>query len=130
MSSPQCVREQRGRELAARLRIVQNSLGKWIVPSDSGQGKYTVDADAPSCSCVDYELNRHPCKHLHAVWFTIQGVPGQDDKQPARPWRSRSGYLPAGVEQLQRRADGGESGVPTSAVRDVPWHQRAGTAPT
>jgi transposase len=58
MSSSECVREQRGRELATRLRIVQNSLGKWIVPSDSGQGKYTVDPESPSCSCVTFSARR------------------------------------------------------------------------
>jgi transposase len=85
MSSPQEVRERRGRELAGRLRIVQSPSGKWIVPSDSGQGKYVVDADAPSCSCVDFELNRQPCKHVWAVRFTIQGVPAEADEAPAEP---------------------------------------------
>jgi transposase len=85
MSSPQDAREQRGRELAGRLRIVQNPSGKWVVPSDSGQGKYVVDADAPACTCPDFELNRRPCKHVWAVRFTIQAVPEQEGETPAAP---------------------------------------------
>jgi hypothetical protein len=46
MSSSQSTREQRGRELAGRLRIVQSPSGTWTVPSDSGQGKYVVDVEA------------------------------------------------------------------------------------
>lgn len=68
-----CTRESRGRELADRLRIVQNPSGSWIVPSDSGQGKYVVhpDADKPSCSCQDFETTAKPCKHIYAVRFVM-----------------------------------------------------------
>lgn len=67
-------REQRGRELADRLRIVQNADGEWSVPSDSGQGKYAVHADKeqPSCTCKDFGLTGERCKHLYAVWFVIE----------------------------------------------------------
>ncbi len=85
MSPARSAREQRGLELAGRLKIVKNPSGTWTVPSDSGQGRYVVDADAPSCSCADFELNRHPCKHIWAVRFVIQGVPGQDDGGLAAP---------------------------------------------
>jgi transposase len=85
MSSLQDLREQRGRELAARLRIVQNPSGKWTVPSDSGNGKYVVDPDAPSCTCPDWELNRHPCKHVWAVRYVINGEAGDAGEAPAPP---------------------------------------------
>ena len=67
-------REERGRELADRLRIIQNASGTWSVPSDSGQGRYIVRADRenPSCSCKDFETTGKPCKHLYAVWFVIE----------------------------------------------------------
>lgn len=68
---PSNLREQRGRELAERLRIVQNPSGLWSVPSDSQQGKYVVNESKPSCSCKDFELTGEPCKHVYAVRFVI-----------------------------------------------------------
>ena len=37
-------REQKGKEIAARLKIVRQE-NKWIVPSQTGNGKYEVDLD-------------------------------------------------------------------------------------
>jgi len=62
------VREQRGREIAERAKIVK--IGDaWIVPSQSGPGSYrvTLDGDQIACSCPDYELRRSPCKHAYAA---------------------------------------------------------------
>ena len=78
-------RERRGRDMAERLRIVQNPSGLWEVPSETTSKKYVVsaDAEAPCCSCPDWELNRQPCKHLYAVWATIQRQQGA--APPAEP---------------------------------------------
>jgi len=67
-------REERGRDMAGRLCIVQNPSGTWTVPSETSNQKYVIGADekAPSCTCPDFELNQRPCKHLHAVWETIR----------------------------------------------------------
>src|SRR4051794_17740795 len=65
-------RQQRGLEIAAVFKITQK--GKvWIVPSQSGNGKYTVcpDKDQPHCSCPDHE-NGFTCKHIYAVQYVIQ----------------------------------------------------------
>jgi transposase len=65
-------RQQRGLEIAAVFKIVQK--GKvWIVPSQSGAGKYTVcpDKEQPHCSCPDHEAG-FKCKHIFAVEFVIQ----------------------------------------------------------
>jgi transposase len=67
-------REQRGLEIAARFKVVRRDTG-WSVPSQSGEGRYTVsgvDADAPSCTCPDFETRRAPCKHIYAVRIVIQ----------------------------------------------------------
>ncbi len=69
------VREQRGKELADRLRIVRED-GRphlWLVPSETGKGRYTVDlaGENPRCTCPDYELRRDKCKHIFAVEFTV-----------------------------------------------------------
>jgi transposase len=67
--SAETSRQQRGREMAGRLRIVKNPSGTWEVPSDTSSKKYIVNADEenPSCSCPDFELNLQPCKHIYAV---------------------------------------------------------------
>jgi hypothetical protein len=52
-------REQIGKEIAARLKIVRKE-NKWIVPSQTGKGKYTVDIDGevPHCTCPDYDQSQ------------------------------------------------------------------------
>jgi transposase/predicted nucleic acid-binding Zn finger protein len=75
-------RTQRGLVIAATAKLIQK--GKvWLVPSQSGKGKYTVcpDTETPFCSCPDFEDGcggTGRCKHLHAVTFTIQREHGED----------------------------------------------------
>lgn len=66
-------REERGRVIAERCRIERNGH-VWTVPSQSGNGKYTVRTDClyPSCTCPDYETHANKCKHLFAVEYTIR----------------------------------------------------------
>lgn len=66
-------REQRGLAIAAVCKIIKKG-NVWVVPSQSGKGKYTVDADeqTPYCSCPDYETRGCVCKHIHAVRFVMQ----------------------------------------------------------
>jgi transposase/predicted nucleic acid-binding Zn finger protein len=67
-------REQRGVLLAATVQIKQDG-GKWVVPSQSGNGrKYVVipDEHSPFCSCPDHEINGHTCKHILAVRLVLQ----------------------------------------------------------
>ena len=66
-------RQERGLVIAATQKLVQKGKA-WLVPSQSGRGKYTVvpDDETPYCSCPDYEATGKPCKHIHAVTFTIQ----------------------------------------------------------
>src|SRR6266581_3027267 len=62
-------REQRGLALAALYRIEQQD-GKWLVPSQTGNGtRYTVDADPehPDCNCPDHRDRGVKCKHMFAV---------------------------------------------------------------
>jgi SWIM zinc finger len=60
-------------EIAALARIVRKGAA-WIVPSQSGKGRYTVvpDADAPHCTCPDHETRGVKCKHIHAVAYVIE----------------------------------------------------------
>jgi hypothetical protein len=69
-------REQRGLALAALYRIERGEDGKWVVPSQSGNGtKYIVDADEdPSkqhCTCPDHRDRGVKCKHMFAVEFVL-----------------------------------------------------------
>jgi transposase len=65
-------REERGLLIAATQKLTPK--GKvWLVPSQSGKGKYTVcpDCDTPFCSCPDHEETGQPCKHIFAVRFVM-----------------------------------------------------------
>ena len=64
-------REQRGLVIAATSRVVQKG-DVWLVQSQSGPGKYTVnpDKDTPHCSCPDHDKG-FVCKHIHAVRFVL-----------------------------------------------------------
>lgn len=66
-------RQQRGIEIANKETIVQKG-GVWLVPSQSGHGKYTVcpDQENPHCSCPDHEEGGFKCKHLFAVEIVQQ----------------------------------------------------------
>lgn len=66
-------REQRGLAIAALAKL-DNKNGVWMVPSQSGNGKYEVihQDGAPRCSCPDFELRGGKCKHIFAVEYTIE----------------------------------------------------------
>jgi transposase len=74
-----CEREQRGLVIAAVCNVVQKG-GVWIVPSQSGNGKYTVcpDAQNPHCTCPDHEVRGVKCKHIFAVEYAIKRVQSAD----------------------------------------------------
>jgi transposase len=63
------MRELKGLELAARAKITFDSAGFWVVPSQSGSGKYRVvlRPEADSCNCEDFALTGKPGKHVHAA---------------------------------------------------------------
>lgn len=66
-------REQRGLAIAATCKLRKKGP-VWVVPSQSGKGKYTVvpDNSTPHCSCPDHETHGGKCKHIFAVEFVIQ----------------------------------------------------------
>ena len=65
------IREKKGRDIADRCRILQQG-NLWLVPSQSGRGKYKVDPQAQRCTCPDYDFRGQKCKHLFAVEITIK----------------------------------------------------------
>ena len=66
-------RKQRGMVIATQKQI-RKTTGGWIVPSQSGQGKYAValSAERTSCTCPDWELRGGKCKHIFAVEYVIE----------------------------------------------------------
>jgi transposase len=65
-------RQQRGLEIAATAHLTHKG-GVWLVPSQSGRGRYTVcpDEKAPHCTCPDHETRGVKCKHIFAVEYAI-----------------------------------------------------------
>ena len=66
-------REQRGLAIAALTKLNKQD-GVWLVPSQSGGGKYEVrhDAGKQTCTCPDFETRGVKCKHIYAVDYTIE----------------------------------------------------------
>ena len=67
-------RKQRGAVIAAEKQI-RKTIGGYLVPSQSGRGKYAVIVEGdtkPSCTCPDHELHGQACKHIWAVKIVIQ----------------------------------------------------------
>jgi uncharacterized Zn finger protein len=67
-------RQQRGLELATTVKIVRKR-NEWIVPSQSGKGRYKVRAISKrkfKCNCPDHETNGGKCKHIFAVQYLQQ----------------------------------------------------------
>lgn len=74
-------REQRGQEIAARLKIRRIEAG-WSVPSQTTGGRYTVTPHGESyrCTCPDHTIRRAKCKHIIAVEITVsQEMTAQTD---------------------------------------------------
>jgi predicted nucleic acid-binding Zn finger protein len=65
------IREKKGQEIADRYRITRKG-NLYLVPSQSGKGKYTVDAEKGRCSCPDFDFTGAKCKHIFAVEVTVR----------------------------------------------------------
>src|SRR5947209_9526350 len=67
------IRQQKGLQIAQRANIIRDG-NLWLVPSQSGKGKYKVnlDSERPSCTCPDYDFRRDKCKHIFAVEITVE----------------------------------------------------------
>jgi transposase len=86
------MRELKGLEIAARCKIIFKD-GAWVVPSQSGNGTYTVilSAAGDRCTCEDFGLTGKPCKHVFAARIVRErdhggaAVPLDTDVVPKRP---------------------------------------------
>lgn len=66
-------RTLRALELAATMRL-EPTNGRWLVPSQSGKGRYvvTVGENGFRCTCEDWLERREDCKHCLAIQFSIR----------------------------------------------------------
>jgi transposase len=67
-------REQKALVIAAKNKLAKKG-DVWLVPSQSDNGHYKVNAtdpDWPTCTCPDFELRHARCKHIYAVEYTIE----------------------------------------------------------
>lgn len=66
-------RELKALEIAAKSKLTRKG-NTWLVPSQAGPKKYTVDPnpEGPRCTCPDFEARQLRCKHIFAVEYTIQ----------------------------------------------------------
>jgi transposase len=65
------MREQKGVAIATKANIKRDG-NLWLVPSQSGRGKYKVNADVSKCSCPDFDFRQAKCKHIYAVEHVIE----------------------------------------------------------
>jgi transposase len=65
--------QERGLAIANSNTVRKNKLG-WQVPSQSGNGSYTVSLDhgEPFCTCGYFEAEHKKCQHIYAVEFIVQ----------------------------------------------------------
>ena len=72
-------RSMRGLHIALNLTIKHTYAG-WIVPSQSGKGKYVVSLELDQCTCPDYEHRAKKCKHIFAVEHKLEGLEDVDEE--------------------------------------------------
>src|SRR5688572_17228295 len=66
-------RELRALQIAATTKLEPDN-GRWMVPSQSGNGRYAVvvSEEGWACACPDWEERRADCKHIVAVRFSAR----------------------------------------------------------
>ena len=84
-------RSLRGLHLALNTNIKRTHAG-WIVPSQSGKGKYVVSLALDLCTCTDFEQRQDKCKHIYAVEHTLDGLSELDSEQSPEPLKARATY--------------------------------------
>lgn len=60
------LRDYKGEQIASRSQI-QRHEDYYLVPSESGNRNYKVDAKTYSCECADFQWQIQKCKHIIAI---------------------------------------------------------------
>ena len=80
-------RQQRAVSIANNSQIIQDA-GKWIVPSQSGPGHYSVGLNGTArCTCPDFDSRGVRCKHVRAAELMIErgAINGPETVPTVRP---------------------------------------------
>jgi len=100
-------RKVKGEQLAKTVQIEKRGLDKWIVPSQTGSGAYTVNREGENfkCSCPDFQNRGETCKHIYAVeikvlrWFDNKGNSGTEITIRKTYQQDWANYTKAQVEE-------------------------------
>ena len=76
-------RAVKGHQIADRFRVRQSG-DHWIVPSQNGDGRYSVFPDEERCTCPDNEIRQVKCKHQWAVEFVRERETRPDSTETVR----------------------------------------------
>ena len=81
-------RQLRAISIANNSQIIESASGKWIVPSQTGNGHYSVGLNGTArCSCPDFDSRGVKCKHIWAAEFTIQRKQSENGSEITRSVR-------------------------------------------
>ena len=81
-------RQLRAISIANNSQIIESASGKWIVPSQTGKGHYSVGLNGTArCSCPDFDRRGVKCKHIWAAEFTIQKKQSENGSKITRSVR-------------------------------------------
>lgn len=110
---------------------IQWNQGHYLVPSESGNHFYKVNAQTYECSCEDYQWRHQKCKHVMAIEIAYGQVRKPDTWEPKsyeRNWRAynhsqiteKTVFLNL-LSDLTRAIDGPEQtfGRPTLSLGDM-----------
>jgi len=65
------MRQKKGKALSTDKRIKNIVGGTWVVPSQSTETAYVVNATEGTCTCPDFGVRQAKCKHQFAVEFVV-----------------------------------------------------------
>src|ERR1700730_16509403 len=112
-------------ESAATANIIRKG-DAWLVPSQSGKGRYTVcpDREDPHCTCPDHETRGVKCKHIFAVEYAIRREShgdGHHGNRNGHGARDDPEDLSAELARIQRCADARKRILPRASARPMQW---------
>ena len=81
-------RQLRAISIANNSQIIESASGKWIVPSQTGKGHYSVGLNGTArCTCPDFDSRGVKCKHIWAAEFTIERKQTENGSEVTRSIR-------------------------------------------
>lgn len=110
-------RQERGLLIASLLKISRDG-DTWIVPSQSGNGRYRVRLvpDPPICTCPDFEKRGNRCKHI----FAAEQAAREQSEPSLQPIPAPA---PEAAPRILPVIPGGQIGTPVPPVKRPTYKQ-------